>query len=60
MVKRTRGFVRHPLNGETINEIIVSYQLGHAAIKDTMIYAHFSPDHLIESLKLNPLATLKK
>ena len=46
------------MNGGNI--LVLQKILGHAAIKDTMIYAHFSPDHLIESLKLNPLATLKK
>jgi hypothetical protein len=30
--------------------------LGHRDLKTTMRYAHFSPDHLLEAVRLNPLA----
>ncbi|KGA42356.1 integrase [Pectobacterium odoriferum] len=30
--------------------------LGHANITQTMVYAHFSPDHLLDAVKFNPLA----
>lgn len=30
--------------------------LGHANVTMTMRYAHFSPDHLQEAKRLNPLA----
>lgn len=29
--------------------------LGHSTITQTMIYAHFSPDHLLDAIRLNPL-----
>lgn len=29
--------------------------LGHSNITQTMMYAHFSPDHLMDAVKLNPL-----
>ncbi|EAS2065373.1 integrase [Salmonella enterica] len=29
--------------------------LGHSNILQTMVYAHFSPDHLIDAVKYNPL-----
>jgi site-specific recombinase XerD len=32
--------------------------LGHANVTMTMRYAHFSPDHLQEAKKLNPLSRL--
>lgn len=34
--------------------------LGHADLKTTMRYAHLSPEHLQESVQLNPLAQAKK
>ncbi|EOH4103223.1 tyrosine-type recombinase/integrase [Vibrio vulnificus] len=33
--------------------------LGHVKIEQTMIYAHFSPDHLSTVVKLNPISHLK-
>ncbi|EPW8464696.1 phage integrase [Serratia marcescens] len=32
--------------------------LGHRTITQTMIYAHFAPEHLIDAVKLNPLVAL--
>ncbi len=32
--------------------------LGHSSIEQTMIYAHFSPNHLSAIVHLNPIATL--
>ena len=32
--------------------------LGHSSIVMTMRYAHLSPDHLCEAIKLNPLANM--
>ena len=32
--------------------------LGHSSIEQTMIYAHFSPDHLSSVVSLNPIANL--
>ncbi|MBI0278505.1 tyrosine-type recombinase/integrase [Hafnia alvei] len=31
--------------------------LGHANIQQTMTYAHFAPDYLLDAVKFNPLAT---
>ncbi|AJJ06587.1 phage integrase family protein [Yersinia pseudotuberculosis] len=42
------------MNGGNI--LVLQRVLGHTDIKMTMRYAHFSPDHLEEALKLNPLA----
>ncbi|MGL1099091.1 phage integrase [Vibrio vulnificus] len=33
--------------------------LGHVKIEQTMIYAHFSPDHLSSVVKLNPISNLE-
>ncbi|HFT0372048.1 TPA: tyrosine-type recombinase/integrase [Klebsiella pneumoniae] len=35
----------------TLNKI-----LGHSKIEQTMTYAHFSPDHLSDAIRLNPLS----
>ncbi|WP_071882234.1 tyrosine-type recombinase/integrase [Candidatus Sodalis pierantonius] len=32
--------------------------LGHSTINQTMVYAHFAPEHLIDAVKLNPTADL--
>lgn len=32
--------------------------LGHSKIEQTMIYAHFSPNHLSSVVRLNPIADL--
>ncbi len=29
--------------------------LGHSDIKHTLLYAHFSPDHLVDAIRFNPL-----
>ncbi len=42
------------MNGGNI--LVLQRILGHTDIKMTMRYAHFSPDHLDDALKLNPLA----
>ncbi|HHH1685329.1 TPA: tyrosine-type recombinase/integrase [Yersinia enterocolitica] len=41
------------MNGGNI--LVLQRVLGHTDIKMTMRYAHFAPDHLEETLKLNPL-----
>ncbi|WP_081769042.1 tyrosine-type recombinase/integrase [Herbaspirillum sp. RV1423] len=38
------------------NILVLQRILGHADLKTIVHYAHFSPDHLQESLLLNPLA----
>ncbi|MEZ9233275.1 tyrosine-type recombinase/integrase [Vibrio amylolyticus] len=35
--------------------LILQRILGHQKIEQTMVYAHFSPDHLIQAVELNPL-----
>ncbi len=35
--------------------LILQRILGHQKIEQTMVYAHFSPDHLIQAVQLNPL-----
>ena len=42
------------MNGGNI--LVLQRVLGHTDIKMTMRYAHFAPEHLEETLKLNPLA----
>ena len=37
------------------NILVLQRVLGHTDIKMTMRYAHFAPDHLEETLRLNPL-----
>lgn len=37
------------------NILILQRILGHTDIKVTMRYAHFSPDHLSDAIKYNPL-----
>ncbi|WP_346351007.1 tyrosine-type recombinase/integrase [Oceanimonas sp. AH20CE76] len=41
------------MNGGNI--LVLQRILGHANIKDTMKYAHFSPDHFDSAVELNPL-----
>lgn len=41
------------MNGGNI--LVLQRILGHAGIKDTMKYAHFSPDHFESAVELNPL-----
>jgi integrase len=38
------------------NILVLQQILGHASITDTMKYAHFSPSHLEDAIRLNPLA----
>jgi integrase len=42
------------MNGGNI--LVLQQILGHASITDTMKYAHFSPAHLEDAIRLNPLA----
>ncbi|MGP1242133.1 phage integrase [Serratia sp. CY37869] len=42
------------MNGGNI--LVLQKILGHSDIKTTMRYAHFSPDHLSDAVRLNPLA----
>ena len=42
------------MNGGNI--LVLQKILGHASITDTMKYAHFSPTHLKDAIRLNPLA----
>ena len=44
------------MNGGNI--LVLQRILGHANIKETMIYAHFAPDHLEEAVTLNPISNL--
>lgn len=41
------------MNGGNI--LVLQKILGHTDIKMTMRYAHFSPDHLEDAVRLNPL-----
>lgn len=45
------------MNGGNI--LVLRDILGHADIKMTMIYAHFAPDHLEDTVTKNPLYGLK-
>jgi len=42
------------------NILVLQQILGHASITDTMKYAHFSPAHLDDAIRLNPLVALEK
>lgn len=42
------------------NILILQRVLGHSSLAMTMKYAHLAPDHLQESLKLNPMAQIKR
>lgn len=44
------------MNGGNI--LVLQRVLGHTDIKMTMRYAHFSPDHLEDAVKLNPLTKI--
>lgn len=46
------------MNGGNI--LVLQRILGHTDIKMTMRYSHFSPDHLEDALKLNPLNMKKE
>ncbi len=41
------------------NILDLKQALGHSKIELTMIYAHFSPNHLSEVIRLNPIADRK-
>lgn len=41
------------------NILDLKQALGHSKIELTMIYAHFSPNHLSEVIRLNPIADMK-
>ncbi|MBQ4851399.1 tyrosine-type recombinase/integrase [Pseudoalteromonas sp. MMG012] len=41
------------MNGGNI--LVLQQILGHAKIEQTMVYAHFSPSHLDDAIRLNPL-----
>lgn len=45
------------MNGGNI--LVLKEILGHADIKMTMIYAHFSPAHLEDAFLRNPLTSLR-
>lgn len=46
------------MNGGNI--IVLQKILGHVDIKQTMVYAHFSPDHLNDAIELNPINRSQK
>ncbi|TLU69568.1 integrase [Enterobacter sp. MF024] len=46
------------MNGGNI--LVLQRILGHAKIQQTMVYAHFAPDHLAEAVTLNPLVDLNE
>ncbi|WP_455853905.1 phage integrase [Pantoea endophytica] len=41
------------------NLLVLQRVLGHTDIKMTMRYAHFSPEHLDDAVKFNPLVTME-
>ncbi len=41
------------MNGGNI--LILQKIMGHASIQQTMTYAHFAPDYLLDAIKFNPL-----
>ncbi len=41
------------------NILDLKLALGHSKIELTMIYAHFSPNHPSEVIRLNPIADMK-
>lgn len=41
------------------NILILQQILGHRRIQQTMVYAHFAPDHLIDAVTLNPLVNAR-
>jgi len=45
------------MNGGNI--LVLQRILGHTDIKMTMRYAHFAPDHLEDTVWLNPITALK-
>lgn len=45
------------MNGGNI--LVLQQILGHASITDTMKYAHFSPTHLEDAIRLNPLTSIE-
>ncbi len=50
-------FASHFLqNGGNIRTL--QHILGHSSLETTMVYAHFLPDHLQATLKMNPLAMM--
>ena len=40
------------------NILVLKEILGHQKIEHTMIYAHFSPSHLSDALRFNPLSNM--
>jgi len=45
------------MNGGNI--LVLQRILGHTDIKMTMRYSHFSPNHLEDAIKLNPMESMK-
>lgn len=45
------------MNGGCI--LMLQRILGHASVLQTMAYAHFAPNHLLDAVKFNPLSTLE-
>ena len=46
------------INGGNI--LVLKEILGHSKIDQTMVYAHFSPNHLSDAVKFNPITNLTK